>query len=248
MTKQYKMHKAKTHKAQYNTANVRLLAEAVAEARKLRRDGTETRPVSISEGNVKMGKIKSVSVMPFVTCAACTRETCAPDCYAARMVLQGPHAGNTRKAWARNTVLAIDSPSEYWARVRKVSGRESFFRFHVGGDIINPAYFAEMVETARINPETHYLAFTKRFSIVNAYCAANGGRDAIPANLQIVFSCWEGLSVDNPYAFPETDVIMPGTIENPEWIICGGNCETCIASGRGCWDLKAGEKLYFYLH
>lgn len=244
----YTVRKAKTHKTQYNAENVRLLAEAVAEARKLRRSGEESRPVSISEGNVKMGKIKSVSVMPFVTCAARTRSTCAADCYAARMVLQGPHAGNTRRAWARNTVMAIDDPVTFWAQVKKASRNEKHFRFQVGGDIINETYLRGMIETAESNPNCHYLAFTKRFAIVNQYCAANGGRDAIPANLQIVFSCWEGLNVDNPYSFPETDVIMPGTTEDPSWIICGGNCESCIAAGRGCWDLKAGEKLWFYLH
>jgi len=247
MKKTYKMHKAKQHKKQYSPENVRLLAEAIRAARELRRTGEE-KPVSISEGNVKMGKIKSVSVMPFLTCAACTRETCGPDCYAARMVLYGLHAGTTRQAWAKNTVLAIDNPGAYWAQVRKASGKESYFRFHVGGDIINDSYFAEMIATAKTNPGTHYLAFTKKYEIVNRYCDANGGRDAIPENMQIIFSCWTGITVPNPYKFPETDVIMPDVKPSPDMVICGGNCETCIASGAGCWNLKANEKLWFYLH
>lgn len=247
MKKQYHIHKAKEHKEQYTPETVRTLAEAVAEARKLRRDGAQMN-VSISEGNVKMGAVKSVSVMPFVTCPACTRKTCARDCYAARMALIGPHAGNVRRAWAKNTVLAIDSPDQYWPAVRKAAGKEKHFRFHVGGDIINRSYLIGMIETAEACPETHFLAFTKRHALINEYCDANGGRAAIPANLQIVFSCWEGIETINPYAFPETDVIMPGSPDPSDGMVCGGNCETCINNGVGCWDLRAGEKLYFYLH
>lgn len=247
MKKQYHIHKAKAHKEQYTPEAVRTLAEAISEARKLIRSGI-VKPVSISDGNVKMGAVKSVSVMPFLTCPECTRGTCARDCYAARMALIGPHAGNVRRAWAKNTVLAIDAPDQYWPAVRKAAGKETHFRFHVGGDIINRSYLIGMIETAKACPGTHFLAFTKRHALINEYCDANGGRAAIPENLQIVFSCWEGIETINPYAFPETDVIMPGSPDPIDGMVCGGNCETCINNGVGCWDLRAGEKLYFYLH
>ena len=43
------------------------------------------------------------------------------------------------------------------------------FRFHVGGDIIDNIYFDYMVAIARDFPETKFLAFTKKYEIVNAY-------------------------------------------------------------------------------
>ena len=124
MEKKYHIHKAQAHKEQYTSEAVRTLAEAISEARKLIRSGI-VKPVSISDGNVKMGAVKSVSVMPFLTCPECTRGTCARDCYAARMALVGPHSGAVRKAWAKNTATAILLPDEYWNGVRKAAAKET---------------------------------------------------------------------------------------------------------------------------
>lgn len=193
--------------------------------------------VSISGGNNKMGEIPSVSLLPYVTCPY----KC-PECYAAKLAALRPAVCN---AYARNTALALDNLDAYFAQVRAAAMVTRFFRFHVSGDILNAAYFAEMVKTAEMLPHTEFLTFTKRYSIVNEFMD-NGG--AIPENLHIIFSAWDGVEMDNRYNMPVAAVVRPGCDPLDGWKICGGNCFECACRGVGCWQLKNGETIAFNLH
>lgn len=197
--------------------------------------------ISISKGNSKMGAIPSVSLPPVKTCAAGV--PCASKCYAAKMCKLRP---SVRDAYERNLQELLENPESYWAQVRGAAAGSRFFRFHVSGDILDVMYLYDMALTARMLPHTTFLAFTKRYDIVNDFIA--GGCD-IPENLKIIFSewgdCWD---VPNPYNLPTAAVIFKGAEIPEHWKICGGNCYACACRGVGCWELKSGETIAFYEH
>lgn len=198
--------------------------------------------VSISKDNIKMGNVASVSLLPIFSCHCRCRETCRDKCYAVKLVALRPPV---RDAYARNTALAMYAPENYWQQIRGAALAFRYFRFHVSGDILNRAYFAEMIETARAIPGTNFIAFTKKYEIVNAWIAENG---ELPGNLKILFSGWTNLVPENPHGLPETTVYARAQDFKPEWKSCGGNCFNCACRGLGCWQAKAGDIIAFKMH
>ena len=220
----------------YNEKNITKFVNALADYRDKVQHG-ESLNVSISAANSKMGAVSSVSLLPYLTCPY----HCA-ECYAAKLAA---FRESVRNAYAKNTALAVEDPSAYFAQVRAAAMGVRFFRWHVSGDIINAHYFREMVYIAETLPRTEFLAFTKRYEIVNDFIK-NGG--AIPANLHIIFSVWDGVEMPNPYNLPTAAVVRPGCDPADGWKICGGNCFECACRGVGCWELKKGETIAFKLH
>lgn len=220
----------------FTKKNMDKFTAALSEFRARIANGEKIR-VSISNGNSKMGEIPSVSHLPYITCP----HKCA-ECYAAKLAA---FRKNICNAYAKNTALAIEDMDAFFAQVKAAAMVTRFFRFHVSGDIINAEYFAEMVKIAEELPHTEFLAFTKRYKIVNAFIE-NGG--TIPANLHIIFSAWDGVEMPNPYNMPVAQVVRPGFDPLPEWKTCGGNCSECACRGVGCWQLKNGDTIAFKLH
>lgn len=196
--------------------------------------------LSISKGNSKMGAIPSVSLPPITTCPKGV--PCATKCYAAKLCRIYP---TVKKAYQNNLDLLNENWASYWEQVRQAVATTKYFRFHVAGDIPNPCYFKEMVITAKQNPTTQILAFTKQYEIVNNYIAIMG---ELPPNLHIIFSEWGNIKPNNPYNLPTSAVIFKGTAPCDNWKICGGNCSECACRGVGCWELKKGETIAFYEH
>jgi hypothetical protein len=200
--------------------------------------------VSISRGNKKMGKIKSVSLPPVVTCRPGV--VCVKKCYACKITRVFK---NAREAYFRNFRVWLNTPDDYFQQVEKTVKKVNFFRWHVSGDIPNADYFQRMVWVARRNRHCKMLVFTKRFEIVNAFVAA-GHR--VPSNLIVIFSNWgDEFQCDNPYNFPTSDVIFRGMDEKSipkKWKICTGNCKECADRGAGCWALKKGDTVGFKEH
>jgi hypothetical protein len=196
--------------------------------------------VSISSGNRKMGAIPSVSLPPVVTCPRGV--PCAAKCYAAKLCRLRP---TVREAYARNLEILRADPGEYWRQVRFAASMTRFFRFHVSGDIIGADYFAEMVATAEALPGTEFLAFTKNYTVVNAWIAERG---QLPGNLHLIFSEWGRAEIPNPHSLPTAAVIFKGEEPRDGWKVCGGNCTECACRGVGCWELKPGETIAFYEH
>lgn len=196
--------------------------------------------ISISPGNQKMGFIPSVSLPPVVTCAhGCT---CAKKCYAAKLCRI---RASVRNAYQRNLDILENDPAYYWLQVKAAAMVTRYFRFHVSGDIPNYDYLENMIQLATELPGTRFLCFTKKYSLVNEYIDHVG---KIPANLQLVFSAWDGMHMENPYNLPVANVIFKGTEPAENWKICGGNCMECACRGVGCWELKPGEHIAFYEH
>lgn len=198
--------------------------------------------VSISKGNVKMGAVLSVSLLPFITCPGRCKGTCGGECYAAKIALL---RGSVLTAYARNTALAMFRPDIYWSEVKKAMAGVRFFRFHVSGDIIDKKYFAELVNACKENTHCNVLVFTKRYEIVNSYIKENG---SLPENLHLLFSGWDNLDPINPYDLPETNVYNKDTEPAENWLLCGGNCFECGCRGVGCWQAKKGETIAFKKH
>ena len=201
--------------------------------------------VSISKGNTKMGAIPSVSLPPIITCP--TGCPCAKKCYAAKLCRLRP---SVREAYARNLEILKADPATYWLQVKAAASMTRYFRFHVSGDIPSEIYFADMVQIARELPNTQFLAFTKRYDIVNNHLDIMEEIGAkLPENLHVIFSEWgEGWTVPNPYNLPTAAVIFKGQEPHDDWKVCGGNCTECACRGVGCWELKKGETIAFYEH
>lgn len=225
----------------YNTPEIREKMRAELAACMDRIAAGEILPVSISAGNKKT-HIPSVSVLPAITCPACCRGACDGKCYALKGVNVHP---SELHAYARNTAIYLMRPAVYWEAIRNAAQNARFFRYHVAGDIVDRAYFDGMIATALECPGTQFLAFTKKYNLVNEWIAQNG---KLPQNLKILFSGWIGLTPENPHNLPETTVYPKHTEPRPEWLLCGGNCLECACRGVGCWQLQPGEKLAFEIH
>lgn len=225
----------------YNEKVINRFNEELRSAVNAVKAGQETK-VRISNGNSKMGAVSSVSTLPFITCPARCAKTCGRDCYAAKIANLYP---TVRKSYAINTALAIHEPELFWSQVDAACKAVRYFRFHVSGDILNSAYFENMIKCAENNPKTEMLCFTKRFEIVNTFIR-NGG--VIPENLHVLFSGWINLKPINPYKLPETNVILKNEEPKNNWLVCGGNCFKCACRGVGCWQARSGETVAFPIH
>lgn len=197
--------------------------------------------VSISQGNIKMGAIRSVSLPAGLTCRKCE---CNQKCYAKRMEKLRK---NVRAAYKNNLDILVNNPAVYWREVEAAIMTAHFFRFHVSGDIPDSTYFEHMVDIASRNAHCEILCFTKKYEIVNAFLK-NGG--TLPANLHVLFSAWVGLEMQNPYNLPEAHVRhKDGSTTAAEGALsCGGNCTECATTDGGCWSLKNGEQVVFNEH
>lgn len=264
-------HKSKTRKS--NTAwgneavarNIRQMKTLINHLRQEIRDGTTFHEdlklfpkrkgffidqANVQQGNSKLGHIiKSVSLPPVLYCGNC--KVCKNDCYDLRHDVTQPQCRIYRAA---NAALYEENPEAYWTSIAREVNACRFFRYHIGGDIVNREYLANMVSIASDNPHCQFLAFTKMFDLVNEYVDADDGND-IPDNLHIIFSAWPGLEMDNhnnmPIAFP---VFAEGDepefmAQMPSWYWhCGNDCTECALCGQGCWTLKKGEAVGFPLH
>ena len=121
----------------------------------------------------------------------------------------------------------------------------AYFRWHAAGDFVDKEYFEGVVKVALDLPNTSFLAFTKKFEIVNEFIH-NGG--TIPANLHIVFSAWgDDFKVENPYHFPVAYVRFKDS-ENKSIPAsaseCSGDCTNCLQ----CWNIRSGQAVVFNKH
>lgn len=198
--------------------------------------------VSISNGNNKMGLIKSVSLPSIYTCRRdCT---CQNKCYAHKLERLRP---SVRKAYENNLGILLKDPELYWREVEGAIMMSRFFRFHVSGDIPYEDYFAKMVEVASRNSHCEILCFTKKYDLVNNYWFEHR---SLPKNLHIIFSGWVDLQMVNPFSFPEAHVrFRDGSTTAREGAYeCEGNCTECARISGGCWSLKPGEQVVFNEH
>lgn len=196
--------------------------------------------LSVSNGNVKMGAVASISLPAVITCRP--GAACASKCYALCMEMR---YANVAKAYARNWALWVTDPASYERQAISAAYMERFFRWHVSGDIVSRAYLDMMIRVAETCTKTEFLVFTKKYELINAYI--NEG-NTLPENLHVIFSAWPGEALPNPHRLPVAAMVPKGSDPEPDWQQCGGNCTNCACRGCGCWALKAGQTICFAEH
>ena len=190
----------------------------------------------ISTGNDKIGKTLNVSLAPIITCKNC--KECQKYCYDVKAVLAYPSCMDAR---ARNTALFMKDRNAFFARLHKrMKNRRArkALRFHVSGEIVDINHLERIIETAKMFPDWTIWTYTKVYWIVNKYVREHGNsrKVAIPANLHIMFSEWDGLKMNNPYGFPTFRCILkdkPQKLRKGE-MVCPGNCDYCLKHKVGC--------------
>lgn len=205
----------------------------------LRKKTADEITMCISSGNRKIGRVMNVSLMPIRTCHNCSE--CKLYCYDIKACLQYPDT--VIGARMRNTILLEIDRDEFFRRINEKMSRRrknKFFRWHVAGDIVDLDYFVRMVENAKKHPDFIIWTYTKNYAVVNEYCEIYG-RDAIPENFHIMFSEWDGMTLDNPFSFPVfTCKMKDGNKNHPNaeyfdsLYKCPGNCDLCKAHKLGC--------------
>ena len=238
----------------YRPETLKKYMDLVKDAMEKARETLNTMPglayhsLTISKGNTKIGRVHNVSLAPIVTCGNCSH--CSVLCYDIKAALF--HTNSVLPARAMNTVIAMEHRDAYFKAIRfyisRRCGKRSnkYFRWHVGGEILDMAYLEEMIETARMFPTWYFWTYTKMHGLVNLY-VQKYGRDAIPENMTIMFSEWDGMPLVNPYNFPVfTCKLKDGNKNHPSEYFdtlykCPGNCDICKETHRGC---IAGETTY----
>mgnify|MGYP002927677031 FL=1 len=137
--------------------------------------------LSVSNANSKMGSIKSISMPRIKTCAPGV--PCAKTCYVSHFDWRT----TVRNAYDNNLNLWLTDPDGFEVQATAAAYGSFYFRWHVSGDIVDERYFDMMCRIATRLPRTQFLAFTKKYDLVNTFVKAGG---TIPRNLHILFSSW----------------------------------------------------------
>jgi len=201
-----------------------------------------------ARGNIKIGRLPSISQFPGRTCmrkAPCLEFEPGKRirfCYPLRtMKVRKTVAQNYR----HNTWLARFHPRLYFlsigAWLAQYGYKSGFFRWHVGGDIPSFPYLIRMLRLAESFPHVRFLCFTKRYAWVSRV------KDRIPPNLAMVLSAWPELEIPDsceglPRAYMDdgTDTRIPS-----DAIHCHGGCDTCGM----CWNLPSlGRDVRLHKH
>lgn len=207
------------------------------------------RPVKIVKaGNSKVSEFVAVVNMPAgFTCPA--DAPCKKGCYA----LKGNYTYNNvnLSAW-RNLYFYNQNHAGFFAQIaaelQEADGLRpwKWFRWHESGDIVNYEYFCGMVEIARKFKNINFMAYTKKYDIVNRWINENG---ALPRNFTIIFSVWGlygiGMNDNNlPCSYvamnADSDSHIPKTAQK-----CEKGCKEC---GFKCWKLRRRQSVVFAKH
>lgn len=240
--------------ANYYELSAEKIASRVRSMVELRKNyiqtGADGLTVRFSTGNRKTGAaVPSVSLIPIADCGNC--KVCAGGCYDIRNVC---YQKTVQVSRAVNSAIYHSNPAAYFDAVRKFVRFARFFRWHVGGDVVNLEYWENVVSIAVDTPKCEFLIFTKEFDLVNGWIDAGG---VIPSNLHVIFSDWRGIEMNNKYNLPVSSPVWfdkagneiergPHCTAAAVW--CPGSCENCAAVCGGCWGLKKGETVLFHAH
>lgn len=188
-----------------------------------------------------MGSIKSISMPRIATCAPGV--PCAKTCY----VRHFDWRGVVRNAYDNNLNLWLSDPDGFEVQATAAAYGSFYFRWHVSGDIVDRRYFEMMCRIAIKLPRTQFLAFTKKYDLINEYLAAD---NKIPNNLHILFSSWPNYNMNNPYNLPVAYISFKnGICEAPtDACECSGHCEDCAYAGKNCWVLEKGQSVVLKEH
>ena len=197
--------------------------------------------LSVSDANSKMGSIKSISMPRIKTCALGV--PCAKTCYVGHFDWRT----SVRNAYDNNLKLWLTDPDGFEMQATAAAYGSFYFMWHVSGDIVDMQYLEMMCRIAVKLPRTQFLAFTKKYNLVNTFVEAGG---TIPSNLHILFSSWPDYNMNNLYNLPVAYVAFKdGCCEAPaDAHECSGRCEDCAYAGKNCWVLGPGQSIILKEH
>lgn len=199
---------------------------------------SKTNEVHITCENSKTGPLCNDLAFPTCTCredAPCKTSGCY--CMKGRQKMACVQA-----AYTRNLRLYNSDPIDFWEQVKfKIKHRPfPLFRWYDSGDIPDANFFVGMVDLAKTFPDIRFMAFTKKYEIVNKWIDENGN---LPENLNVVFSAWHiGWKVENPYNLPVAYVDFKDKTLNPEFpkgiTGCPNQKDKTITCSicRKCWN------------
>lgn len=201
--------------------------------------------ICANNNNRKLGKA-CISV-PFPVTVCNPSAPCFQKCYA-QHGCQG--FANVQGAYYRNLRLYNNNADDFFEQLHykiKWSGLP-MVRFFDSGDYPDAEFLHRSVELAKQFPNVKFMAFTKKYHLVNEYLD-NGGK--LPDNYNIVFSAWDALwEVPNPYGLPVAYVkfkeerFTPAIPKNA--FHCPGRESSCSMCGV-CWNKKV-KAVYFDEH
>ena len=201
--------------------------------------------ICANNNNRKLGKA-CISV-PFPVCVCNPEAPCYAKCYA-QHGCQG--FANVQGAYYRNLRLYNDNADDFFEQLYykvKFSGLP-YVRFFDSGDYPDMEFLVRSVEFAKKFPNVKFMAYTKKYYLVNEYLSKGG---EIPDNYNIFFSAWDRLwEVPNPYYLPIAYVKFKDERLTPEIprnaFHCPGRESTCSACAV-CWNKKV-KAVYFDEH
>lgn len=200
--------------------------------------------ICANNNNRKLGK--GVLSVPFPVCVCNPEAPCFEKCY----TQHGCQSfSNVQGAYYRNLRLYNDNPEEFFEQLYykvKFSGLPKV-RYFDSGDYVDNEFLVRSIELAKQFPNVKFMAFTKKYDIVNNYLDDN----ELPDNYNIVFSAWDKLwEVPNPHDLPIAYVKFKDERLTPEIpkdaFHCPGRESTCSACGV-CWN-KNVKAIYFDEH
>lgn len=205
---------------------------------------TKSNEICFSNRNKKTGIGCLNLAMP--TCVCRPDAPCAETCYAnkGRQIIS-----NVQAAYYRNLRLYMDDPDGFFEQMYykvKFSGLPKV-RLFDSGDFVDYEFLVRLVELCKKTPNTKYMAFTKKYELVNTYL----DNHPLPDNLNIIFSAWDVLwNVPNPHNLGVAYVNFKDERLNPTFpkaaFKCPGNEATCSMCGA-CWN-KSLKAVIFNQH
>lgn len=192
--------------------------------------------INMSNGNSKTGKLCLNLAFPVNTC----REDapCKQTCYACK----GCQVfANVQGAYYRNLRLYRDNPDDFFEQIycKVKSSKLPKVRLFDSGDFPDVDFLVRLVNLCKKTPDVSYMAFTKKYELVNEYIDKNGD---LPDNLNIIFSAWDKLwEIPNPHELGVAYVNFDDKELNPDLpknaFVCPGRKSTCSDCGI-CWSKK----------
>lgn len=203
--------------------------------------------IHMSTKNSKTGCGVIDLAFPVVTCredAPCKK---SGKCYCMKGTQQ---MATVLGAYYRNLRLYTNDPEDFWHQVwfKLAHCGLPKMRFFDAGDLPDYNFIDGMVETAKKFPEMKFMAFTKKYFLVNQWIDNNG---ELPANLNIIFSAWDkNWEVLNPHHMPVAYVDFKDSELTPElpekYQTCPNQKDkliTCSACGK-CWRKDLGAVVF----
>jgi hypothetical protein len=194
--------------------------------------------ITISKGNVKLGKLANFSLPPVVSCPNC--KDCKGiykgrkySCYANKAMRLYPSAKN---AWYNNFEACTESLENVERQICEFLRKNlpPIFRIHTAGDFYSQDYVAMWIRIAKRFSDVKFLAFTKAYKL---------NYRTKSRNLKIIYSVMPATKLSD---VPRGTRAYAGRrpITNKRIFDCPGNCENCGI----CWNLTASENVFFELH